>query len=102
MARSCYAASSGVLYPTISRSKRASWALLALNKARNRRSGCFVLWDVDKRDCGGRNPVRFTVEGRNVPPHLEGSAAPVVKFTYELSLAGLRSCSGSARAALLG
>jgi hypothetical protein len=101
MARTCYVAS-GVLYPTISRSKRASWTLLLLNKARNRSSGCLVLWDVDKRGCGGRNPVRFTVEGRNIPPHLEGNAAPLVEFIHELSLAGLRSCSGSAHAATIG
>jgi hypothetical protein len=98
MARTCHA-DSGVLYPTTSRLRRASWALLLLNKGRNRSSGCFVRWDVDKRGCGGKNSVGFPVEGRDIPPHLQGSAAPFVEFTHELSLAGLRLCSGSARAA---
>ena len=98
MARTCHA-DSGVLYPTTSRLKHASWALLPLDKERNRSSGCFVRWDVDKRGWAGKNSVRFTVEARDIPPHLEGGAAPFVKFTHELSLAGLRSCSGSARAA---
>jgi hypothetical protein len=46
MARTCYAGS-GVLYPTTSRSNRASWALILLNKGWNRSSGYSVLWDVD-------------------------------------------------------
>ena len=83
MARTCYA-DSGVLSATTSGSKRASWALLLLNKGRSRSSGCFVLWDVDKRGCSGKNSIGFRVEAGDIPPHLEGSAAPFVEFTYEL------------------
>ena len=83
MARTCYA-DSGVLSATTSGSKRVSWALLLLNKGRSRNSGCFVLWDVDKRGCSGKNSIGFRVEAGDIPPHLEGSAAPFVEFTYEL------------------
>jgi hypothetical protein len=89
MARTCYA-DSGVLYPTTSRSRRASWALLLLNKVRNRSSGCFVLWDVDKRSCGGQSMSVLLTRGV-APSYLLRKAFSEDHSSGEMHQASLRA-----------
>jgi len=89
MARICYA-DSGVLSATTSGLKRACWARLLLNKGRNRSSGCFVLWDVDKRSCGGQNMSVLLTRGV-APSYLLRKAFSKDHSSGEMHQASLRA-----------